>query len=106
MATVSTEVVDTDGLTPNYPTASSGGDQVAPSDHTFIHVKNGSASSVDVTLVTPQQVDGLSVNDRTVTVPAGGDTFIAVPNLYRNSSGMADITWSATSSVTFAVLRV
>lgn len=106
MATVSTEVVDTDGLTATYANASTGGDQVAPSEHTFIHVKNGSGGSLDVTLVTPQQVDGLSVSDRTVTVATDGEAFIAVPNLYRNDSGLADITWTATSSVTFAVLRV
>lgn len=105
MATVSTEVVDRDGLTANYPNASSGGDQIAPSDHTMIHVKNGSGGSLDVTLVTPQQVAGLDVEDRVVPVPAGGDAFIAVDNTYRNDSGLADITWSATSSVTFAVLR-
>lgn len=106
MATVATQVVPVTGLTPAYSAASAGGDKVAPSDRTVLHVKNGSAGAVTVTLVTPGTLQGdLAIADRAVSVAAGAESFIAVTDDYRGSDGLASITWSATASVTFAALR-
>lgn len=107
MATVSTQVVTNAGVGINYSNASPGGDRFVPAARTFLHVKNGSGSSVTVTLATPGSVDGLAIADRTVSVPAGTERMIAVPSeLYRSSDGLADVTWSATTSVTFALVRI
>ena len=107
MATRATETVDRDGLVATYHAASGGGDKVTPGSGVGIHVKNGSASAVDVTLVTPGTVEGLAVADRVVEVGAGADAFIAVPDIYRSSTdGLASITWEATTTVTFAVIRI
>jgi len=110
MATRATESVDNDGLVATYNAASAGGDKITPGDGTFIHVKNRSASPITVTLVTPATLDGtLAIGDRAVSVTNGeaNDQLIAVPDtLYRNpTDGLADITWSATATVTFAVVR-
>jgi hypothetical protein len=108
MATRATESVDTDGLAATYHAASAGGDKVAPSESCFLHVKNGGGSPVTVTLVTPGTVDSLAITDRTVSVPATtGERFIKVPaSIYRDpADGLASITWSGTTSVTFAVLQ-
>lgn len=108
MATVATQSIDTDGLAAAYSAASPGGDKYVPGENTFLHIKNGSVSSIVATLVTPGTKDGtLAIADRAITVPAGEDRFVAAPtDLYRNpADGFADITWSATTTVTFAVVR-
>lgn len=108
MATRATETIDTDGLSATYHAASGGGDKVAPGSGIAIHVVNASGADVDVTLVTPGTVDGNPISDRVVTAPTmTSNTFIAVPELYRNpADGLASITWEATTSVTFAVIRI
>lgn len=111
MATVSTQALPKAGLAaPTYSAASAGGDKVTPGPGVYLHVKNASAGAIIPTIVTPGTVDGLAITDRAcVSVPAGGEAFIPVTNvdLYRNTAdGLADITWSASASVTFAVLRV
>lgn len=97
------------GLVPTVAAASAGGDKVVPG--TRLHVINGSAAPITVTLVTPGTQDGdLAVGDRTFTVPNGvfpaNFGVIDVPSeLYRNAAdGLASITWSASASVTFFVL--
>lgn len=106
MATRATETVPTAGLAATYHPASAGGDKVSPGPGQCIHVKNGNAASCNVTLVTPGSVDGNPIGDRVVAVPAAGERFIAVPDIYLNSTdGLADITWSVTPSVTFAAIR-
>ncbi len=106
MATVSSQSITTAGVGPDYSAASPGGDRFLPADGTFLHIKNGSGVSVTATLVTPGTIDTLAVADRTVTVPATSERFVSVSDkLYRSPDGLADITWSATTTVTFAAIR-
>lgn len=107
MAIRATETVDTDGLLATYHAASAGGDKVSCGPGQAIHVKNANAAPTNVTLVTPGTVDALAVADRVVAVANATEQFIAVPDFYRNSAdGYADITWSVTATVTFAVVRI
>lgn len=106
MANVAIQPIPVTGVQPTMAAASPGGDTVRPGPGTFLFVSNASASPVDVTLVTPGAVDGLAVADRVVTVPAGEMHAIAVTQLYRDpADGLAHITWSSPTSVTFAALR-
>lgn len=108
MATLTTQNIDTDGLTPSYVAAAGGGDKMLPGEHDFLHVKNGGGSSVTVTLVTPATVDAtLAVGDRAVAVADGAEAMIRVPaELYRDpTDGLASITYSAVTSVTVAAIR-
>lgn len=106
MATVNTQNITNLGTAATYSAASPGGDRFLPADGTFLHVKNGGGSPITVTLVTPGSVDGLAVADRPISVPAGSDRFIAAPSkLYRSNDGLGDVTWSGTTSVTFAAIR-
>lgn len=94
------------GVAATYHPASGTGDKVSPG--VLLHVKNGSAASIDVTLVTAQTFDtDLAVSDRVVAVAAGAEKFIRAPdsNIYTNVDGLVDVTWSATTTVTFAVLK-
>lgn len=108
MATVATQNVGTSGLEATY-SAASASDKVLPGSSTVLHVKNGGGADTTVTLITPGTVDSLAVDNRAVVVTAGEDRFITVPSdLYANRAdgGLATVTFSPTTSVTFAVLRI
>lgn len=107
MALLSTQVVAPTGTALTFAAATVGGDTCATGSDVRLFVKNGSGSSITVTLVTPGTVDGdLAIADRTVTVAAGAETAIPMTDLYRNpSTGVASITYSAVTTVTVAVVR-
>ena len=107
MATRATESVPTTGLAATYNAASGGGDRVSPG--AIVHVKNGNAAILTVTISTPLTLDGdLTVADRTFTVPATtGEKFVKIQNdtTYRDpTDGLVGLSWSVTSTVTFAVI--
>lgn len=107
MATVPTQGLPSAGLAATYNAASAGGDRVAPGS--VLHVKNRGGASINVGLVTVAVYDGdLAIADRSIAVAAGeaNDRFIPVGPLYADpADGLCGITWSATASVTFAVIR-
>lgn len=108
MATLATEAVSKSGLNATYAAANAGGDSFTPDRSTFLHVKNGDAASKTVTIATPATMAGLAIDDVAVTIPAGEDRFIGPfpPDLFADTDGLADITYSAVTSVTVAVIRV
>lgn len=109
MATVAAQQVQLAGTTPAFAAASAGGDSFVPDDDVILYVKNGSAGSINVTIVTPGTVVGQAIGDVVVAVPAAGERVIGPfpPSHFADSAdGLADITWSASASVTFAVLKV
>lgn len=92
-------------LQATYYAASGGGDRVRPGS--ILHVKNGNAATVTITMITPGTVDtDLAIADRTRTVTNATEGFLTVPRdqAYRDAAGMVALTWSVTSTVTFAVL--
>ena len=74
---------------------------------TFLHVQNG-ATDVDVTIHTPNTVDGLAVADRTVTVTANTEAFIGPfqPDVYNGADHQMSFEFDDVSNVSVAVLRV
>lgn len=108
MATVNAQQIDLTGLAVEYSAASSGGDLFPPGNNIVLHVRNGSGVSVDVTVATTFQALGLDLEDVVATVSAGTERFLGpYPRMYfAASGGFASVTWSATASVTFAVLRM
>ncbi|MGW1102709.1 hypothetical protein [Streptomyces sp. NPDC002540] len=109
MATLATQTVALAGLNPTYATAAAGGDKVQVGDRNFLHVKNGSASAVTVTLTSTASVRGQMAADVTVSVPASGERLIGPlqPDLLQNQTdGLCAIGYSAAASVTVASLRI
>lgn len=106
MAVLASQPIARPGGPANYSAVSAGGDKFSPGDHTLLHVKNGSGAAVTVTVVTPIVESGFAVADLTLAVAAGGDAFIGpLPaSLFRDVDGYGSITYSATASVTAAVL--
>lgn len=105
MATRIPQTVPTTGVAATAHAASGGGDKVPPDS--IIRAINGSGGSINLTMVTPQVLDGnLAVPDRVVAVPAGQQRYVRATAFYRNATdGLVDITWSATSDVTFEVIK-
>lgn len=106
MAVVATQQIVLPGVAATYSAASGGGDRFTPGDHVFLHIKNGGGSGITATVVTPNTVSGLAIADQTNSIAAGGDEFMGPfpAAVFASADGKADITWSATTSVTFAVL--
>jgi hypothetical protein len=107
MATLPTQVIGQTGAAITFSNANSGGDQCATGSDVLLLVKNGSGSSITVTLTTPGTVDGdLSIADRTLTVAAGATSGIPVTDRYRDpATGLAAIGYSSATTVTVAVIR-
>lgn len=107
MATVAVQTVSRAGTTGAYASASGGGDKFEPGRDVFLHVKNGSGSSITATVVSSAELDGLAVADVAVAVPAGAERFIGPfpGHLFEDATdGLVHVTWSATTTVTFAVI--
>lgn len=89
-----------------YASAAVGGDRTAPGDRVFLLVRNGSGASIDVTLdSTGVAFNASAVADTVVSVDVGADKLIPIRREYTSASdGLAGISYSATASVTVAVL--
>ncbi|WP_262059667.1 hypothetical protein [Streptomyces sp. STR69] len=92
------------------PVAATNGDTAPCGSGTFLYVKNTNAAACVVTLATPGQIDGrLAIADSTFSV--GANTGIGliplIASLYADpTTGLATATYSVTSGVTVAVVRV
>lgn len=110
MAVLSLQTITAAGLAANYATASAGGDKVPlGAGNIFLHVKNGSASSITVTITTQSNTyKGLTVPDRTVTIGASADKMIGPidATLHADINQQASVGYSAAASVTVAALRI
>lgn len=113
MATLTVQDVTESGLEATYSAAEAGGDTFNNSQggRTFIHVKNGDASSHTVT-VTPDQsskeVAGfgtLTKPEISVAIPAGEERFIG-PFPHLAFSSAPDVQYDAVTSVTIAAIKV
>jgi predicted NAD/FAD-dependent oxidoreductase len=109
MATLTTQVVNLAGLAPVY-SAAAASTKVVCGERTFLHVKNAAGSSMTVTLSSTAKVRGQAAADVVITVPATtGDMMIgpiASELLAGASDGLASVTYSSTTSVTVAALRI
>jgi hypothetical protein len=109
MATVPTQGLDSAGAVGTYvaATAGAGGDRVAPGS--LLHIKNRSGGSINVIKQVATKYDGdLTITGRTIAVGTGeaNDKFVPIGDAYRDpADGLCLITWSAVTSVTFAVVR-
>jgi hypothetical protein len=107
MAALSTQQVTRAGLNPSYSAAGGSGDTFNPARGVCLHVKNGSGGSINVTVASPRTVHGLAVQSLVVAVPAGGERLIGPfpADVFQDTTGTAAVTYSASASVTVAVLQ-
>jgi hypothetical protein len=105
MAVLTVQEISRTGLNPSYSSAAGGGDTVPNDEITFLHIKNGSGASIDVTIQTPGTVDGLAITDRQVTVPASGERMIG-PFPASVYSATLTLSYSGVTSLTIAAIRM
>ncbi|MFH8369195.1 hypothetical protein [Streptomyces sp. NPDC018031] len=107
MGALSAQSVAVSGTQPTYAAAGASGDTAPVGDRLVLHVVNGSASTVTVTVATPGTVGGLAIADAAQAVPAGGGAFIPLSTVYRDPvTGRAAVTYSAATDVDVAVLHL
>lgn len=96
------------GANPGFVAATSGGDVVAPGDHTIVLVNNGSGSSINVTVDVPGNTQfGQAQPDVVVAVPAGTIRAIGPfpAGLANPSDQQVHLTYSAVTTVTVAAVN-
>jgi hypothetical protein len=109
MPLLTPQVVSLAGTTPTYGAAVAS-TTVACDERTFLHVKNTAGSSMTVTLTATGAIRGQKAADVVITVPATtGDKMIGpLPaELFAGAvDGTCAVTYSSTTSVTVAALRI
>lgn len=98
------------GLIPAYSPAAADGHQVENSTgKVILHIRNGGTEDVTITIRTGYTVSGLKLQDRQVTVHAGGSVFVGPfdPQIY-NQPGTSQVWWdySAVDGVDVAALLI
>lgn len=110
MATLTVQEIVSSGLTPSYGAAAAGGDQFAWSERALLHVKNGSAASINVTITSQytNPPDGTAKDNLVISVAAGGEKMIGPLHRdgYRDSDGNVQVGYSDVTSVTVAALKM
>ena len=86
--------------------AAAANDRALPGTGVYLLVRNGSASAITVTLdVTNLAFNGTAIADTVVSVPATSDKLIPLlPNYGSAADGLVGIAYSATATVTVAVI--
>jgi phage tail sheath gpL-like len=79
---------------------------VNPDDRVVLHVKNANASPTNVTVVVPGTTWGQANPDIVVAVANATEKFVKIPNVPDPTTGLITVTYSVTTSVTAALVRV
>ena len=107
MAAIPLQVLVPGGSASDYDPASVGGDTFPTGPGVWLEVFNGGGSSINATLVTTGTVEGLTIQDRVVPIPAGERVKIPTPSrLYAGADGQGSVTWSSVTSVTVGSFKV
>jgi len=95
------------GLLPLYSAANALGHSVANNGETFLHVKNGAAEAITVTLVSVPDPWGRT-GDIVVTVGATSEKMIGPisPLLFNQADGTVHVDFSAVTTVTLTAVKL
>lgn len=88
--------------------ASSGGDYIVNNGNTLLYVANGSGSSINVTIDSPNQCSQGFTHDNVVAVGAGVSKWIGVfdQKRFNDVNGRVQITYSDVTSVTVGGIKI
>lgn len=108
MALLGTQVISKEGIAPAFVAASVGGDTFRNTGSNFLHVKNGGASSVTVTIDSVEKCSHGFDHDLTVSVAAGAERIIGPlqEKRFNNDSGHVSVSYSGVTTVTVATFRL
>lgn len=97
------------GIVPSYGAGNSvDGHSFVNDGNMFVHVKNGGGAPINVTLIVPAKVGGLTITNPVIAVTNGTEKMIGPfdPTLFNQATGIVYLDLSAATSVTLAVLRL
>jgi hypothetical protein len=112
MATLATQVVTRSGVLPTYGAAAGGGDAMACGSDQMLHIKNGAAATMTVTLAIPSGASGYpnaAYTSTAVVVPNASERMIGpvIAPLYQDpTTGLCTITYSSATTVTVASINL
>lgn len=106
--TLATQQIALTGTVPAYTAANVAGQSVGNRGRTVIHVKNASASSINVTFITAVTVGNRAVADDIVAVAAGAEKLIGPfdEGAYNTPDGLLEFDFSAVTTVTVAAFTL
>lgn len=108
MTKMTTQALNLNGITPAF-TAVTASDTFDNDGRTYLHVKNGSASSINVTVNAAVLCNHGFDHDVVVAVPASAERIIGPldPSRFNDpTTGLVGVTYSATTTVTAAVFKL
>lgn len=97
------------GLAPSYVAADATGNYFTNNTgRTFLHVKNGGAAAINVTVDSQQLCSFGYDHNVVVSVPAGGERMIGpfVTTRWNDANGRVNVSYSAVTSVTVAAFQI
>lgn len=108
MALLNTQAISQTGIAPTFVAGSAGGDTFRNNGTNFIHVKNGGASSITVTIDSVEKCNHGFDHNLTVSVAAGAERIIGPfdEKRFNNESGQVSVSYSGVTSVTVASFRL
>jgi hypothetical protein len=94
------------GVTPTFSSAASLGDTFTNDGNTWLHVKNGGASSVTVTIDSKAPCNQGFDHDLAVTIAAGGEKVIGrfEQSRFNDTTGKVSVAYTAVTTVTVAAI--
>lgn len=107
MANLTVQRVQLNGIDPVFNSADVAGDSFVNDGRVVLHVKNSDVSDKTVTVDSVAPCNQGSFHDLLVTIPAGDERLIGPFSVQRfnDSNNKVNITYSAVTSVTVAVIK-
>jgi hypothetical protein len=108
MANLTVQKVVLTGLAPSYAAAAEGGDEFVNSGRVFIHVKNGSGGSIDITVDSQTPCNQGVDHNAVVAVGAGAEKMIGPfpKDRFNDTAGKVQVTYSAFADLTIAAIEL
>src|SRR5512139_1264127 len=109
MATLSVQTIALAGITPTFAAVAAGGDEFPNDGSTYVEIVNSSgANSYTVTFTTPATVEGVAVENPTVTVGTSGRKKIGPfkASVFNNSSGRVAVGYTGSAPATDLTIGV
>lgn len=107
MALLTVQQIDLDGLTPAFVAAAAGGDTFANNGRSYVHVKNGGAGAITVTVDSVSNCNQGFDHNAGGSVAAGAEgLFGPFPSARFNTAGEVSVTYSGVTTVTVGAFSI
>jgi hypothetical protein len=101
--------VAVNGVVPSYVAGDAANGHQFPNDgKSFLHVKNGGGSPINVTLQVPVKFNGLTITNPVIAVANGSEKMIGPfdSSIFNQAGGLVYVDLSGATSVTLAAIHI